>query len=206
MYASAWATGETLALSAAKRRGRRSPTFECYAGRGRILSLHWGGFADSLRVPGTRPRRRRRSNRTSRRGCRALGLEQGDRVPVWILEPRRLPDAATRSDRIDSLERREVVLLEDDTPLLQLLDVGGDVARPEPHLRMVGLVRVAAPVDEESGAIPALEHEVVLDRFRGQPQPDLLLVELLAPDEIGRAENRRDSVVRYHVAHLQGLR
>ena len=150
---------------------------------------------------------RRGSNYDFGRGSRAYsGWNRAIVFPSGSLNhadfpmPRLVPIEST------VLKRREVVLLEDDTSLLQFLDVGGDVARPEPHLRMVGLVRVAAPVDEESGAIPTLEHEVVLDRFRGEPQPDLLLVELLAPNEIGRAENRRDPVVCYHAAHLQGLR
>jgi hypothetical protein len=69
-------------------------------------------------------------------------------------------------------------------------------------LGVVSLVRVAAPIDEERGAVSAFEHEVVLDRFWRELEPELLLVELLARNEVGRAEDRRDPVTCHHGAHL----
>ena len=42
-----------------------------------------------------------------------LGLEQRERVAVWIFEPSRLADADRCCDVVDRLEAREVVILED---------------------------------------------------------------------------------------------
>ena len=53
MYASAWAAGETLALSAAKRRGRRSPTSGRCGPRPDLVPPPGALRTVCARVPGT---------------------------------------------------------------------------------------------------------------------------------------------------------
>src|SRR5437762_14251319 len=65
-----------------------------------------------------------------------LGLEECERVSVWVLEPGRLAYAWGRGDMFDGLERWEVVVLEDSAAVLQFPNIVLDVVGPEPHLRV----------------------------------------------------------------------
>jgi hypothetical protein len=55
---------------------------------------------------------------------------------------------------VDRLERIHVVLLELDSPIDKLSDVGVDVGRPEAHLGVIGFVAAAAAVDPALGRSP----------------------------------------------------
>jgi hypothetical protein len=58
---------------------------------------------------------------------RLLGLEQREGVAIGVFEPCRLADAGGGRDMVDGLERREVVVLEDDAPGGHLGDVVRDI-------------------------------------------------------------------------------
>src|ERR1700716_4087403 len=68
-------------------------------------------------------------------------LDEADHVPFGIQEPGTLPGARLR-DAALGLERRIVVLLEDDAAALEIGDLGLDVGHREAHLG-VGARRLA---------------------------------------------------------------
>ena len=83
-----------------------------------------------------------------RDGEPSLGFEQGDGVPVGVLEPCRAPDALRGYDVVDGLERLSVVLLELDAVGDEFCHVLIDVGRPEADLGVVRLVAARAFIDE----------------------------------------------------------
>jgi hypothetical protein len=103
---------------------------------------------------------------------------------------------------VDRLERIHVVLLELDSPIDQLSDVGVDVGRPEAHLRVIGLVATAAAVDQQRCAVATVEEQMVLDGSQRQLQSDFVLIEAPTRLEIRRDENGRDAVLGDHVRFL----
>src|SRR5438132_12107583 len=90
---------------------------------------------------------------------------------------------------VHRLQRREVVVLEDRAPSLELVHVAPDVIAPQAHLCVIGHVRRWTSIREQS-PVPALEEKVIWDRLGRQGQTDHLLVELLATRKITRADNR----------------
>ena len=65
-------------------------------------------------------------------------------------------------------------------------------------LGVVGLAFRRTAIHEQRRTVAAGEEQVVLDRLRGERQPDLLLEELLTPRQVGRTEHRG------HPPHLHG--
>ena len=117
------------------------------------------------------------------------GWKRASVFPSGSLNQADLPMPRGRGDVIDGRERREVIVLEDGAPALELSNVALDVVRPEPHLRVIRLVRCRSSIDEERRPVAAVEEKVVRDRFRRECQLHHLLVEHPAPLEIARAED-----------------